>query len=62
MFLTVGRGRGGGAIFTCKHFVFLYAAPAANNFFVCLRLPAHTLFFTSIQFISVFTASANNIS
>ena len=43
MFLTVGRG--GGAIFTCKHFVFLYAAPAANYFFVCVSVFLHILYF-----------------
>ena len=41
--------------FTSKHF------PAAKIFFVCLLLPANTLFFTCIQFISVFIASANNL-
>ena len=45
IFFDEGRG---GEICTCKHFL-LYAAPAANNFFTC------------IQFISVFTASANNL-
>ena len=30
--------------------LFLYAAPAANNFLVCLRLPAKTLFYTCTQF------------
>ena len=30
--------------------LFSYAAPAANNFLVCLRLPANILFFTCTQF------------
>ena len=55
LFLT-GGGEGW-KIFTCKRF--LPAAPTENNFF-CLRLNANT-FCTCIQFISVFTASANNL-
>ena len=38
--------------------LFLYAAPAANNFLVCLRLPAKTLFYTYTQFFfSIFSLS-----
>ena len=38
--------------------LFLYAAPAANNFLVCLRLPAKTLFYTCTQFFfSIFSFS-----
>ena len=38
--------------------LFLYAAPAANNFLVCLRLPAKTLFYTCTQFFfSIFSLS-----
>ena len=33
-----------------------------KQIFLCLRLPANTLFFTCIQFISVFTLSANDLS
>ena len=45
IFFDEGRG---GEMFTCKHFL-LYAAPAANNFFVSvflqtLFLPAYNLF------------------
>ena len=49
-----GGGGGGGGRLENFHMptVFLYAAPAANNFFgVRLRLLANT-FFTCIQFIS----------
>ena len=53
-FLTGGRG----GKFSHAN-VFLHAAPTENNFF-CLRLKANT-FCTCIQFISVFTASANNL-
>ena len=38
--------------------LFFYAAPAANNFLVCLRLPAKTLFYTCTQFFfSIFSLS-----
>ena len=40
--------------------IFLNAAPATNNFFVSPSFCKH-FFFTCIQFISVFTASANNL-
>ena len=43
-----GRGWGGWKIFTCN--IFLYKAPAANNFF-CVSLSSY---------FSVFIASANN--
>ena len=46
--------------FSHANIFFLYAAPAENDFFFCLRLPANT-FFTCKQFISVFTTSANNL-
>ena len=39
--------RGGGGDFHMQTF-FVYAAPAANNFLVCLRLHASNLFFTCI--------------
>ena len=38
----------------------LYAAPAANNF-LGVSVFLQTLLFTCIHFISVFTASANNL-
>ena len=41
---------------------FLYATPARKQFILCLRPPVNTLFFTSLQCISVFTLSANNLS
>ena len=46
-------------IFTCKQFFFICGS-CWKRFFFCLRLPADT-FFTCKQFISVFTASANNL-
>ena len=49
--------RGGGGDFHMQTF-FVYAAPAANNFLVCLRLPANTLFFTCTHFsFSVYSLS-----
>ena len=58
-------GRGGGGvgwkIFTCKHFFFMYSVPAANNFFLRPGYLQTPFFFTCIQFLSVFTASANNL-
>ena len=50
-------GVGGGGSFHMQT-LFLYAAPAANNFLVCLRLPAKTLFYTYTQFFfSIFSLS-----
>ena len=49
-------GVGGGSFH--MQTLFLYAAPAANNFLVCLRLPAKTLFYTCTQFVfSIFSFS-----
>ena len=49
-------GVGGGSFH--MQTLFLYAAPAANNFLVCLRLPAKTLFYTCTQFFfSIFSFS-----
>ena len=55
-----GVGGEGLENFNMQTFFFHKQLAAANNFFVCLRLPANT-FFKCIQFISVFTASANNL-
>ena len=60
IFWTGVGGGGGVENFNMQTFFFHKQLAAANNFFVCLRLPANT-FFKCIQFISVFTASANNL-
>ena len=43
---------------------FIYVAPVANNFFVCLRLPANTLFFTCMHaiYFSVYSLCKQFIS
>ena len=58
---TIIFWQGGGGnwdIFKCKHF--FKCRPCYKQFF-CFSVFLQTLFFTCIQFISVFTASANNL-
>ena len=47
-------------IFTSKHY-FLYKCGSCCKQFFCVSVFLQTLFFTCIQFILVFTASANNL-
>ena len=56
-----GWGGGGGGVWKFSHasIFFWNVAPAANNFFVSVF--PQKLFFTCIQFISVFTACANKL-
>ena len=64
-FVLIGDGQlffstgGGWKIFTCKHPFFIFGSCCKQSF-SAPRFPANTIF-TCIQFISVFTASANNL-
>ena len=41
--------------------IFLICGPCCEQFFLCVSVFLQTLVFSCIQFISVFTASANNL-
>ena len=57
------EGGGGGGFETFLHakIIFIGGSCSKQFFLVCLRLPVNIFFFTCIQFISVSTASGNNL-
>ena len=57
LFLMEGVGEGW-KIFTCKHYFCIWLLQ--QTIFLCVSVFLQKLFFSCIQFISVFTASANN--
>ena len=61
MFLDGVEGARVGKFSHANSFFCIYSVPAANNFFPRPGFLQTPFFFTCIQFLSVFTASANNL-